>query len=84
MWKLFAKKSAGNNSWKGGKDAQIIIFIYLFGGGRWTSLILRGGENNILLIFYFFAGGTLSQVQSTNNWYESSNLIYNLIQTSPH
>ena len=30
MWKLFAKKCAGNNSWKGGKDAQIIIFIYLF------------------------------------------------------
>ena len=35
-----------------------------------------GGENNILLIFYFFAGETLSQVQSTNNWY---NLTYNLI-----
>ena len=28
---------------------------------------------------YFFAGGTLSQVLSTNNWYKSSNLTYNLI-----
>ena len=28
---------------------------------------------------YFFAGETLSQVQSTNIWYESSNLTYNII-----
>ena len=34
MWKLFGKKSAGNNSWKGGKDAQIIIFIYVYLFGR--------------------------------------------------
>ena len=27
---------------------------------------------------YFFEGGTLLQVQSTNNWYKSSNLTYAL------
>ena len=47
--------------------------------GIWTLLILRGGENIFLLIFYSFWRGTLSQVQSSNNWYESSNLTCNLI-----
>ena len=39
-------------------------FTYTKGGGT--------------MFYLFFAGGTLSQVQSTNNWYESSNLTYAL------
>ena len=34
------------------------------------------GEQYFTYFFYFCAGETLSQVQSTNNWY---NLTYNLI-----
>ena len=34
------------------------------------------GEQYLTYFFIFFAGETLSQVQSTNNWY---NLTYNLI-----
>ena len=34
------------------------------------------GEQYFTYFFIFFAGETLSQVQSTNNWY---NLTYNLI-----
>ena len=30
-------------------------------------------------VLLFLHGGTLSQVQSTYNWYKSSNLSYNLI-----
>jgi len=33
----------------------------------------KGWGNNVLVIF---SGGTLSQIQGTNNWYESSNLTY--------
>ena len=39
----------------------------------------KGWGEQYFTYFYFFAGGTLSQVQSTNNWYKSSNLTYNLI-----
>ena len=38
----------------------------------------KGWGEQYFTYFYFFAGGTLSQVQSTNNWYESSNLTYTL------
>ena len=81
--KVISKKICWEQLVEGGgwMPRLFIYFIsFFFGGGRWTSLILRGGENNILLVFYFyFAGETLSQVQSNNNWYGSSNLTYNLI-----
>ena len=30
------------------------------------------------MFYLFFAGGTLPRVQSTNHWYETSNLTYAL------
>ena len=38
----------------------------------------KGWGEQYFTYFLFFAGETLSQVQSTNNLYESSNLTYAL------
>ena len=53
-----------------------------FNAKRSTKNIQRGmnftctvGGNNVLLSF-FLEGVTLSQVQRTNDWFESSNLTY--------
>ena len=58
----------------------IFIFFIFFGGGDELQLYYEVGRTLFYLFFIlFFAGGTLSQIQSTNNWYKSSNLTYNLI-----
>ena len=47
---------------------------FIFGGNMNFTYTNRWGEQ----YFTFFEGGTLSQVQSTNNWYKSSNFTYAL------
>ena len=53
-------------------------FLFICWGGDELHLYYEVGRTLFYLFFIFFAGGTLSQVQSTNNWYEGSNLTYAL------
>ena len=55
-----------------------IYFFFFWGGDMNFAYTKRWGEQ-YFTYFLFFLKGTLSQVQNSHYWYESSNLTCNLI-----